>query len=272
MSRWLHAAMEPPMSTPVTLRALPRAGLPSGVSSNTVGLLYSSASREATMPTMPACQAGWASTRPLKSRYWGLRSIISMAAAVVWLVSRRRWPLSSSIVGGQLAGTYGIIGGQQLDRDRGILQPPQRVHARADLKADGLAVDLARRHPCHFHQRQQPDATGVAQLVEPPLQQIAGVVDLLGHVGHNAQGHQIEQLLFAAAATGQRVEFLHQLVGDAHAGQGAQRIVVGLELGIDDGVGAADAVLAGALLGPAPRSDRPAASMIEIPVPDRGDR
>ncbi len=147
---------------------------------------------------------------------------------------------------------YGIVGGEQLNRDRGVLQPAQRVHAWADLKADGFAVDLAGYDAGHIHQGQQADALRVSQLIESPLQQVAGVIDLFGHIGHDTQCNQVEQGFFIATAAGQCVEFLHQLVGNAYAWQRAQRIVVGLELGVDDGIGTANAILAGALLVQAP--------------------
>ncbi len=95
------------------------------------------------------------------------------------------------------------------------------------------------------HQRLQPGALGMAQPFEPVLQQVAGVVDLFGHIGDDAQRHQIEIFFGFARPVGQFVEALHQLVGNPHAGQCAQRIAQTLKLGVDDGIGAAHAGLAG---------------------------
>ncbi len=147
-------------------------------------------------------------------------------------------------LGGQLAGADGVAGGQQFDRHGGIFQAPECVHARAELEADRVGRQGGGVDARDIHQRQQPHPAGGAQLGEAPLQEIAGVVHLLGDVGHDAQRHQVEQIFLFAAAAGKGIQLLHQLKGDADAGQRAQRIARGQELWIDDGIGPAHALRA----------------------------
>ncbi len=131
---------------------------------------------------------------------------------------------------------------QQLDREVGIAQAPQRIEARPQPKADVLGreirgVDLGERE-----NGLQAQALGAAQAIETALQQIARVGGEFGHIGHDAQRHQIEVIVGAIGFAGQLPHLLREFEGHADAGQRTQRMRGGQPLGIDQRVGVGEFV------------------------------
>ncbi len=121
---------------------------------------------------------------------------------------------------GQDAGAALVCGGQQFHGLVGVVQAAQGVEAWGQAKADVVAVEVRRVYAGHVHQGAQPHAARLAQALQAELQQVARVFGLGGDVGHDAQRRQVQVgvSLFRGAAQ-QAIEFLHQFVGHADAGQ-----------------------------------------------------
>ncbi len=135
---------------------------------------------------------------------------------------------------GDLLGGRHVVRGQKLDRQARVRQPPQRVQARPHLEADCVRREVRRVDLRGGHQRLQAYPLRVAQRLDPQLQQVARVEPLSRHVRDDAQRHQVEELFLFPFAPGQRVQLLHQHVGDAHPWQVAQGVAFGQALRVDD--------------------------------------
>ena len=84
---------------------------------------------------------------------------------------------------------------------------------------------------------QQPRPPRPPQRLQPALQKVAGVPPLQRQVGDDADRHEVKALLQLGLASGPGEESLDDLVGDAHAGKSAQRVVPVVKLRIDQGEG-----------------------------------
>ena len=99
---------------------------------------------------------------------------------------------------------------------------------------EGLVAGIG--HPL---ERAQTEALGALEDLQAALDKQA-ILSQHGHeIGHRPQGHEVEQFVEIAAAllAGKKkfAEGLHQLEGDANAGQAFERIRTIAAIGVDDG-------------------------------------
>ena len=130
----------------------------------------------------------------------------------------------------------GVGGGEELHGDLGVGQAAQGIEARRQGETDVLLVEGGGRDAGPDHQRLQAGAGGGAQGGQAALEQVAHVAGLLGHVGHQAQGHQVQPAP-AVVASGRLQAAQGQQVGGAHAGEPGQGMAAGQEARRDDGPG-----------------------------------
>jgi len=128
--------------------------------------------------------------------------------------------------GGNDPGLPAVARGQQLHRLRRVIQPPGGIQARSELKADALCGQVGQIDAGLLSERPQAQTLRRPQAFQPKLEQIARIAPLLGHIGDDAQRHQIEQALKLRRVPAQpRIQRLNQFVGHANARKCGQRVV-----------------------------------------------
>ena len=151
-------------------------------------------------------------------------------------------------LGGELARQIEIIAEQTGDPEGHVIEPAHRVEARPQRKAEigsAQATPVAARH---IHQRLDAGATTAGpDPLQPLMNQDAVVAIQRHHVGHGAEGHQIEVIrhvggaqplaLIPAALAQMGVEGRHQIEGDPDPGQRLGGEVAAMLVGVHYRVG-----------------------------------
>ena len=128
----------------------------------------------------------------------------------------------------QFRGPLGVVGAQALDAQGHVGQPTGGVDARAQRKTEVLCGGLRGVASGHMEQGLQAGLQPAAADALEALCDQATVVGIeLHHIGHSAQGHQIQQLVQSGLAAFIEYAALSQfspqgqqhIEHDAHAGQ-----------------------------------------------------
>ncbi len=137
-----------------------------------------------------------------------------------------------------------IGGAQQFVGQHALAQPTGGIDARPQSEGDGRRVDGSGAQVRHVHERLQTRSLRTVELGQPSHDQRAVLPLQRHHVGHRADGDQIEQLLLQfrclvrrdgtpRLARNRTQHGLGQPVGHAHAGQIAEAAGAVLALRVD---------------------------------------
>ena len=85
------------------------------------------------------------------------------------------------------------------------------------MEADGFGVHCLGRDARHVHEREQTGAASLADAAQAELQQVSRVAHLLGDVGDDARGDEIQVFDLFARMAGLGEEGFDQFVGYAYA-------------------------------------------------------
>ena len=119
------------------------------------------------------------------------------------------------------------------------LQAAGDINSRPQAKTQTGGIEGLVSVASYSLERAQPEAIGALEDLQAALDKQA-ILSQHGHeIGHRPQGHEVEQFVEIAAAllAGKKkfAEGLHQLEGDANAGQAFERIRTIAAIGVDDG-------------------------------------
>ena len=130
---------------------------------------------------------------------------------------------------------------EQVQRDGGIVQPPDGVDARADAEADRLRRQgLGGVDPRPVQQGAQADLARPRQRLQAERRENPILALQRHHVGDRAAGDQVQELLDVGVLVfrlDQAHDGLHGLEGDADAGEGRERVGGVAAVRVDHGVG-----------------------------------
>ncbi len=133
-----------------------------------------------------------------------------------------------------------VLGQEEAKAQVGVRQATGGVEARAQGVGDGLAVHTLGPQSCHRDEGTQARPLRPGDGCQALLHQIAVLPHQRGHVGHCADGHQVEEALRLPGAPQGLVEGSHCLVGHSHRCQvpkGAFLTRFRQKLGVDEGHG-----------------------------------
>jgi len=223
------------MSHPGTERADPRAIPSGGVAIRMAGRPYlgQTAGHEPQDPSRPRIvaedQRSMLQQRgvPLDLRHSSLSDLADQQLAL---------GVQTLHLHGQGARSGQVLGGEELDGHTGVGQAAQGVETRGQLEADMFRREVDRVEQDNLQQLLEPQPLRVTQPLQASLQQVAGVPCLCGHVGDDAQRHQIQVLGRVGRAPRLLVQGLRQLVGAADTRQLSQGVGGRQHLGVDQGI------------------------------------
>ena len=168
------------------LRPDPLASSPLSLS-RIAGRLKRSATREATMPTTPSCQSADERT----SAGGGGSGTMAHAAAKMPASSSCRSRLSSSSLSASGSAVVAVGAAQQLERQRGVLEPAGGVEPRREAEPDHARVDGAGCDAGDLEERGQPRPRSAAQAAEADADERAVLAGERDDVGDGADGDDV---------------------------------------------------------------------------------
>ena len=139
------------------------------------------------------------------------------------------------------------MGQKQVDGNVYLTHASGGIDAGSQHEADGGSVEGIRVTAAFFYQRRQTGASGALQGLQPPGDEHPVLPHQGNHVGHRTQAHHVgvfPEHFFRVAAEG-----THQLEGQRHAGQILVRVGVAGLMGVNDGNGQRQLVLALVVVG-----------------------